>query len=133
MFRLLLEAGADPHAALARAAGNGNEPFCEIALAHGAIPDRATAGGQPLLNHLIRWGRIDSAVWLLDRGASPNIADDRGWTAIHQAASRGNERIMRAVLASGGDRKIRDCAGMTPADIAQVMRRPTMKAQLAGG
>ena len=106
IFGLLLERGADPHGALTTAIWNGNQELVDLAMAHGAIPDRAQADGQPLLNNLIRWGQIQSAMWLLDHGANPNLPDARGWTAVHQAASRGNQRMLRAVLDHGGDRHV---------------------------
>jgi ankyrin repeat protein len=100
--RLLLDAGADVRArtkswdhdvdAVYLAAGAKNKKLFELLLERGADPDRAVAGNQPLLNNLIRWGQIRQSLWLLDRGANPNLADDRGWTAVHQAASRGNTR-----------------------------------------
>ncbi|MGH9659521.1 MAG: ankyrin repeat domain-containing protein, partial [Bryobacteraceae bacterium] len=100
------------------------------ALAHGAVPDGAVADNQPLLNNLIRWGRFSQALWLLSRGASPNIPDERGWTAVHQAASRGNERMLRALLDAGGDRTRRDKEGCVPRDRAH---RDGLLAMLARG
>lgn len=118
MFRFLLERGADPHAALTSALWNGTEEMAGIALLQGASPDEAKAGGQPLLNNLIRWGSFDKALWLLRHGASPNLPDERGWTAMHQAASRGNERMVRALLDAGGDPAVRDAEGCLPRDRA---------------
>jgi ankyrin repeat protein len=75
--------------------------------------------GKPLLNQLVRWGQVRPALWMLERGASPNLPDERGWTAVHQAASRGSERLLRAVLAASGDRRARDRSGSTPLDVAR--------------
>lgn len=118
VFRLLLERGADATAALPSAVWNALEEFSELALTHGADPDRATANGKPLLNDLIRWGQVRPALWLLAHGASPDVPDAEGWTAVHQAASRGNARLMAAVLAAGGDRRREDRKGRTPLVIA---------------
>ena len=38
---------------------------------------------------------------------------------MHQAASRGNLRMLRAVLDAGGDPKRRDKEGNTPRDVTQ--------------
>jgi ankyrin repeat protein len=38
---------------------------------------------------------------------------------VHQAASRGSERLLRAVLAAGGERTARDRSGATPVDVAR--------------
>jgi ankyrin repeat protein len=130
LFELLLDSGANPTEALAPALWNGGEEMARMALARGAVPDRAAAGGQPLLNNLIRWGQFRPASWLLQQGASPNIADERGWTAVHQAASRGNERMLQAVLESGGDVTRRDREGCIPRDRAT---RDSILAILARG
>jgi ankyrin repeat protein len=126
IFELLMERGADPHEALSIAIWNWNPPLLGIAMKHGANPDRARAGGQPLLNNLIRWGQMQPAIWLLKHGASPNLPDDKGWTAVHQAASRGNEKMLRAVLEHGGDPNARDKSGDTPLDVAHMQEQPKM-------
>jgi ankyrin repeat protein len=119
LFSLLLDRGADPTRALVPALWNGNFALGEIALDHGADPDRAIADqAKPLLNHLICWGQIPPTLWLLERGASPNVPDPQGWTAVHQAASRGNFRMMEAVLNAGGDIAKRDKQGQTPLAVA---------------
>jgi len=118
MFELLLDRGANPSQALSSALWNDREDMARIALARGAKPDHATLEGRPLLNNLIRWGAFQGAVWLLGQGASPNVADARGWTAVHQAASRGNEKMLRALLDAGGDIARRDNDGCVPRDRA---------------
>jgi ankyrin repeat protein len=99
---------------------NGGLEFAEAALARGAAPDRAISEKRPLLNDLIRWGQLTQVFWLLEHGANPNLPDERGWTAVHQAASRGNERMWRAVLEAGGDLHRRDDTGDTPGDVAEM-------------
>ena len=94
----------------------------------GAVIDRATANGKPLLNDTIRWGQIPQMTWLLERKASPNVPDDRGWTAVHQAASRGNARMLAAVLDAGGDPARRDKEGRTPRDVTQSEKLAAMLA-----
>jgi ankyrin repeat protein len=128
LFELLLDRGADATAALAAALWHGSEELAAMALAHGAVPDRAVAERRPLLNNLIRWGAFRQALWLLRQGASPNIADERGWTAVHQAASRGNERVLQALLEAKGDVMRRDKEGCIPRDRAT---SDTIRAMLA--
>lgn len=118
VFDLMLELGANADEALTCGLWNATEEFAEAAMAHGANPDRAVADGRPLLNDLIRWGQFRQALWLLGRGASPNIADEKGWTAMHQAASRGNAKMMRALIDAGGDLSRRDAQGNLPRDVA---------------
>lgn len=131
LFELLLKNGADATEALVPALWNATPEFAELALAYGADPDRAVAEGNPLLNQLIRWGQIRQTLWLLGRRANPNLPDGRGWTAVHQAASRGNERMMRAVLEAGGDLTRQDKSGATPLDIAKAMGRGKLVALMA--
>jgi ankyrin repeat protein len=118
IFELLLDRGADATEALTPALWGSKLELAQIAMDRGGDPDRAMADGQPLLNNLIRWGQFRQAMWLLERGASPNIADARGWTAMHQAASRGNEKMMRALIEAGGDLTRRDGDDKLPRDIA---------------
>jgi ankyrin repeat protein len=132
IFRLLLERGADATAALPSAVWNALEEFSQLALTHGADPDRATSNGKPLLNDLIRWGQVKPALWLMERGASPNVTDDAGWTAVHQAASRGNARVLAAVLDAGGDRRRKDKKGCTPLVIATRAGRKKVVELLTG-
>ncbi len=123
IFELLLQHGADPTEALTSSVWNSADDLSELALAHGAIPDGAMSNGKPLLNDLIRWGQIQPMMWLLAHEASPNVPDDDGWTALHQAASRGNERMLRAVLKAGGDVRRRDKLGHTALDVATIAKR----------
>jgi ankyrin repeat protein len=119
VFDLLLERGADATAGLGCALWSGASELAESALEHGAEIDRAESNGKPLLNDLIRWGQIPQVMWLLQRGASCGVADANGWTAVHQAASRGNERLLRAVLDAGGDKAQRDRQGQAPRDLTR--------------
>jgi ankyrin repeat protein len=132
LFELLLERGADATAALPATLWRDGFEFAELALRRGARIDRAADNGKPLLNELIRWGQIKSVTWLLDHGANPNLSDAQGWTAVHQAASRGNEKMMKAVLLAGGDGALRDNEGSTPLDIARAKRRPKLVAIIKG-
>jgi ankyrin repeat protein len=127
IFRLLLERGADANAALTHGAW-GDLRFAETALEFGAQPDEATADRQPLLNNLIRWGQLQPAFWLLSKGASPNLPDERGWTALHQAVSRGNERMVRALLDAGADASRLNVDGDSPAQMAEDLHRGKLKA-----
>lgn len=126
LFELLLTRGADPDSALASAAWYEDRRPCEVALRHGADPDRARHGGRPVLNELVRWGQVGAALWLLEHGASPNVPDERGWTALHQAASRGSQRMLRALLAAGGDPRKRDREGITPFERVVAKGKPEL-------
>jgi ankyrin repeat protein len=67
---------------------------------------------------------------MLAHGANPNVPDAHGWTAAHQAASRGNARLMRAVLEAGADRNRRDRTLRTPLDVVRILKRDKLAALL---
>jgi ankyrin repeat protein len=132
MFELFLKRGANASNALGPALWNATLDFAALAIEYGGDPDRAAHENKPLLNNLICWGQIPQTMWLLAHDASPNIADtENGWTAVHQAASRGNARIMRAVLDAGGDLGRRDKQGRTPIDVARSMGRDKLLALMS--
>lgn len=129
-FALLLKRGADATQALTPAVWRNKTDLAELAIERGAKLDRAVDEGKPLLNQMIRWGQFKQAVWMLQHGASPNVADQQGWTAVHQAASRGNETMLKAVLAAGGDLTRKDSDGNTPLIVALARGRPKIIAIL---
>jgi ankyrin repeat protein len=132
MLALLLERGANPSAALPSAVWQRRWDMATLAVEHGATVSAVVDAGRPLLNDLVRWGQFEAARWLLSRGADPNQPDERGWTAVHQATSRGNVAMLRDLLAAGGDRARRDRAGNTPLAIAADTRNMKIEALLAG-
>jgi ankyrin repeat protein len=129
LFKLLLDRGANATIALTNALWNGGDDYAalaKIALAHGADVNKAEAEHRPLLNDMIRWGRFGPARWLIAHGADPNRSQGHdgsptaGWTALHQAASRGNVKMVEELLAAGADITRKDARGAVPADIARV-------------
>jgi ankyrin repeat protein len=128
----LLKAGANASAALRSAAWNEDPELLDVTIEHGGRIDEALDEGRPVLNELVRWGQVRPALNLLERGASPNLQDPRGWTALHQAASRGNRRLIEALLEAEADPKMKDADGMTALDIAKKMRRKASIEALEG-
>ena len=59
-----------------------------------------------------------------------DLPDPDGWTAVHQAVSRGNERLLRALLEHGGDRTARNAAGKTPLHLARAKGKAKIVAVL---
>lgn len=131
LFELLLERGADATVAISHAVWGKKFDLADRALVHGADLDRATANGKPLLNDLIRWGQIPQTMWMLSHGASPDVPDTDGWTAAHQAASRGNARLLKAVIDAGAHLTRRDKSNFTPLDVACRAKRDKLVAMLA--
>jgi ankyrin repeat protein len=68
---------------------------------------------------LVRWGQFSLARLYLSKGGSVDQPDDRGWTSMHQAVSRGNLKILEDLLAAGGDAKRADHDGRTPRGMAK--------------
>ena len=102
VFDLLLDRGAGATGALGCALWSGAFDLAESALAHGAVADRATANGKPLLNDLIRWGQFPQVFWLLERGASCNVAprDCAEWmTTAGQRCTRRRRAAMSGCCA----------------------------------
>ena len=123
MLGLLLDRGMDPTAAVSTAAWEQREDILDRLIAHGATFDRAFDHKKPVLNELVRWGQFKQARLLLGKGASPNIQDERGWTAIHQAVSRGNLKMLEDLMEAHGNADARDHDGRTPRDMARAARR----------
>jgi ankyrin repeat protein len=92
-----LEAILDREPSLIRARGTNGNGLLNLALGvllsgdHSRAPHAVRVeGGRRILR------------LLLDRGAEVNAPNDRGWTAMHDAAYCGHEELVRALLAAGG-------------------------------
>lgn len=93
--RLLLDRGADVNAA----ARNPQR----VAPLHAAV-----AGPTP-----------DIVEILLEAGADPNARQESDYTALHEAASRGLDRIVRVLIAHGASKTAVNSEGKTPYDLAR--------------
>lgn len=155
------EHGLPGHAA-GEAAFTGNADVLRVLLRHGAVAedvfDLALQGhhqavldvldGHPLdvdgpgdvrlgtrrLHEEARWGRATNVVWLLERGATPNVLDASGRTVLHHAARRGF-RIpwFEEVIGFGVDPRVRDVEGFTAADVARARRKARLADWLDAG
>ncbi len=110
VMQVLLEHGADPliveknhTTAMMLVAGQGWRD------GNAAIPtrDRGTADDAKIAIQL-----------LLDRGADINAASDAGDTAMHAAAFRGSEEIIKLLVAKGANLRAKNKQGRTPLDTA---------------
>jgi ankyrin repeat protein len=130
----LIDQGADPNDVFRDVLLTGcNFPFAEALLARGAELNPVMWDNETLLHVAIHWGRIASAEWLLEKGANPNTARAKNlWTPLHQAASRGNARIVSALLEHGASPKSQDLEGQTPLDVAREKRRTAVVEVLEG-
>lgn len=85
---------------------------------HARLPN-----GQSVL-HLaagsVHYGRVAPALKrLIEAGAQVNADDGTGFTALHQAAVRGNTDAVRLLLAYGADKSIRCAGNRTAFDLAR--------------
>ncbi len=95
----LLDAGIDVNTVYA----NG---LTVLSWAAGHAEDVPTAEGATLVTRL------------LDRGARPDVADDRGQTPLMIASAMDHADVVDILLAHGADRMARDAKGKTAADLA---------------
>ena len=97
VLHVLIDHGASPTGALTTAVWRSDFDTADYLIGRGADVNAARDGGKPLLNNLIRWGQFTPAKWLLTRGARVDLTDERGWTAVDQAISRGNAGMIAAL------------------------------------
>lgn len=135
--RILLQAGADPHATFADgmtplhlAAAENDTKGIEILLGAGADPNMATGYGTAL--HFASLSGTPATVErLLQAGADPNVvAMQGGVTPLHCAAGcppagmalptrEGRGEALRLLLAAGADPHMINCDGKTPLQCAR--------------
>jgi uncharacterized protein len=120
-------AGATP---FWRAALAGDLPAMRILVDHGADPKLATKNGDtPLmvaagLGWAAYWTnnapgpRIEAVKFCLDHGSEVNTKDVKDYTALHGAAFRGDDPLIKLLLANGADIHATTRMGDTVADAA---------------
>ncbi len=126
VVRLLLERGADPSVGdlLLFTLMREETGLASLLLHYGADVDRLTERGAPPIVVLSHWGRGSMVEWLLFHGADPNVRSTSGDTALLAAVRRGlTPRTVKALLARGADRELRDAKGRTARDLAQSLER----------
>ncbi len=123
--------------------GVGLTPVVRFALRRGANPDAmysstmpgraededgapvggVTRGG-PTPCLMVAVGNPHIAVLLIAAGANVNCKMDRGFTALHQAAARSTESVVRMLLEAGAIADARMDDGTTPRDLAALYDCP---------
>jgi ankyrin repeat protein len=118
---------------LLRAAKAGDVAAMHLLLAAGANPDLPTASGiTPLMaasgngatgfdtrgRYKTQEQAIEAVTTLLAAGAGVNERDGGGQTALHGAASRGWNDLIRKLVANRADVMAKDARGRTAADVA---------------
>ena len=113
-----------------RAAQSDDLAAMKLLVAHGANPWIATAQGDtPLmvavgLGWALNFSRnapdswMATARYLLDLDADVNAVDDKGYTALHGASFRGDDKMIEFLVASGAKTRLKAKNGDTVADMA---------------
>ncbi|KAL8895572.1 MAG: hypothetical protein Q9207_008115 [Kuettlingeria erythrocarpa] len=82
-------------------------PFLELLLIHGAdVNTQGYRGTQLILR--AEEDDVETARWLLEKGAAVDLVDGRGQTALFRAASRGSVDMVELLLGHGADFSITD-------------------------
>lgn len=76
--------------------------------------------GEALLHKAAYYGAVRVATWLLEKGMSPNVKDNRDYTPLHEAARAGNAKAIPVLLQYGADLEAQlEDGGRTPLDSAK--------------
>ena len=115
-----------------RAALSGDVTLMRLLLEHGADPNLATNdGATPLMAAAgINWvvaqtfsrsdeDFLEAAKLCLERGADVNAVNSQGFTAVHGAANRGFDAMIRLLAEHGARLDLKDTQGRTPMTFAE--------------
>ncbi len=98
------DGGGDPFLVAFHAIEAGDVAGLRACLdAHPDLVHARGTNGNSLLNLAGGCGAVECALLLLERGADPDLANDRGWTPLHQAGYSDNVPLAQALLARGAD------------------------------
>eukprot|EP01068_Selenidium_serpulae_P002146 Selendium_serpulae@DN2230_c0_g1_i1.p1 len=97
----------------------GRMSFVEIALSMDAtrVNERSDNGCSPL-HRAAMLGDPEVAQYLIPRGAIVKGQDNRGGTALHDAAYGGHLKVVKCLIAAGADHWVEDDNGHIPCDLA---------------
>lgn len=107
------------------AAARGATHIVEMLLSAGVDPNRRYRSDLTALmwaaghaDNALREDGVRTVKLLIERGATVDLVDDRGRSALMIAASLDHGEIIRELIAAGADRSKRDKAGKSAADLA---------------
>jgi ankyrin repeat protein len=115
-----------------RAALSGDITLMKLLLAHGADPNMTTNdGATPLMAAAgVNWvvaqtytrseaEFLEAATLCLDHGNDVNAANSQGFTALHGAANRGFDAMVKLLAERGATLDMKDTQGRTPMTFAE--------------
>src|SRR5947208_3363330 len=109
VMRMLLDKGANAGLAIK----NGGTP---LMLAAGGGPARAQE--EEVVDKTGRADAVEVIKMILDAGADINAVNDQENTALHLAASKGNDAVVQYLASRGAKLDVKNKAGKTPLDLA---------------
>jgi len=95
-----------------------------------SLDTRRSMNGRRALNWAALGNHADAIRYLLRRGASIDMANRTGFTALHHAAEAGSLQAAEALLAAGADATRLNAAGQSAADVAQGRDHPDVAAKI---
>ncbi len=98
---------------------NGKTAELEDYLKRGVEPDTFDRFGKTALMEAVEQGTVRDADILLKYKADPNIATQKGETAMHLAAAGRDETLIEKLYKAGGKMNAKTADGSTPLQIAQ--------------
>ena len=105
-------------------------PFLGIEIK--SIDQRSIFNDTPLIL-VMGWYDTEAATLLLREGADVHAIGERGDTALHRAASLGNETLVELLLSFGAPRASKNDDGHTPHDLAVLGGHKEIAAALGRG
>jgi ankyrin repeat protein len=114
------EYSPDGYPPLGLAAFFGHEKAVRLLLDRGADVNAAARNPQRVapLHAAVAGPTPDIVEILLEAGADPNARQESDYTALHEAASRGLDRIVRVLITHGASKTAVNTTGQTPYDLA---------------
>src|SRR3954452_11899837 len=102
-----------------------NDPGKIAALIKAGVWLDETDEGETALHWAVSRQHTEIVAMLLDAGANPNVADNDGYTPLHDVAEMGNcppaRMMLEALLAAGANTNLREKNGRTPSELAESM------------
>lgn len=89
--------------------------------------------GQTSLHAAAVGGHDEMTIFLLDRGANPDVPDEDGNTPLHLWSIGGHDSVVAVLLSRDADPTIRNRDGKTPRDLAGRYPRIINDLKAAGG
>lgn len=106
---------------------NDHDTMVRLLVEQYNIPiDTINNANESLLLLCAKKNKIDTALYLLSRGAPINHEDDNGYTALHWACDRQHDKLVKALLEHGANAFIHERSNWMPLSIAAKREDPIL-------